>query len=133
MDQYHYDPSVWRNIDICREMYLKDPSFAVPDWMICRTTSLDAWNRGWNFVIYDREFADWPMSFGFKGDIDRDLGSHVHAMLDPSEYARAKRVPFITEQGALRGISLSEAIDEIRSRIRPDTGQDPKAEEETKD
>ena len=54
-------------------------------------------------------------------------------MLDPSEYARAKRVPFITEQGALRGISLSEAIDEIRSRIRPDTGQDPKAEEETKD
>lgn len=113
MRELKYDHAIWQKIAAARDHALANPDAPRPDWMIGKPWTLSAFLFGYRYVVYHRNVPLRPLSYGGQGDIEVSLHLCVATMLDPSEFARARRPPFVTGQGTIRAVSFSDIIDNI--------------------
>ena len=115
-----YKRDIWLAIRALRD---GDGSAPVPDWMIGRSRCLVAWSLGRNYVVYDSKRTNRPLSYGDEGDIDFALHGLVRVELDSTVFARSRRKPFPSGEGALRALPLSGALALIRERRAYEAGR----------
>ena len=122
MKPLKYDHAIWERVKADRDHALANPSAPRPNWMIGRTGALDAFMLGFTYVVYRKSVPLRPLTYGTSVNIDLSTSSLVRAMLDRTQYALARRPPFVTGQGAIRAVSFSDIIDMILDIKTPFTG-----------
>jgi hypothetical protein len=119
MKELKYDHAIWQRIQADRDHAMANPGDPRPNWMIGRPGSPEAFWQGYTYVVYRKSVPLRPLSYGSQENINIMLSPFVRAMLDIHVYARARRVGFVTGQGAIRAIRFSEIIDYLLSIKKP--------------
>ncbi len=122
MKTLKYDHAIWERVKADRDHALANPSAPRPNWMIGRPGGLDAFFQGYTYVVYRRSVPLRPLTYGSATNIDLTTNPLARAMLDRTQYALARRPPFVTGQGAIRAVSFSDIIDMILDIKTPFTG-----------
>ena len=117
-----YDHDIWERVRADRDHALANPSAPRPNWMIGRTGALDAFMLGCTYVVYRKSVPLLPLTYGTSVNVDLSTSPHVRAMLDRTQYALARRPPFVTGQGAIHAVSFSDIIDMILAIKTPFIG-----------
>lgn len=113
MKELKYDHAIWQRIKADRDHALANPSAPRPNWMIGRPTILDAWFQGYAYVVYRSSVPLRPLTYGAAPNIDLSTDPIVRGLLDSTQFALARRQPFVTGQGTLRAVSFSDIIDTL--------------------
>ena len=122
MKPLKYDHAIWERVKADRDHALANPSAPRPKWMIGRPGGLDAFFQGYTYVVYRRSVPLRPLTYGSATNIDLTTSPLVRAMLDRTQYALARRPPFVTGQGAIRAVSFSDIMDMILADKTPFIG-----------